>query len=95
VPGGGEVSFALDPVRPNPARGGTLHVQLALASSARASLQLVDVAGRIVASREVGSLGAGRHAVDLSAGRRLPAGIYLVRLTQDRVQRTTRAVVLD
>jgi hypothetical protein len=49
----------------------------------------------VIASRDVGALGAGRHVVDLAGERRLAAGVYLVRLTQGGQQRTTRAVVLD
>jgi len=96
VPGGSEVAFALDPVRPNPSRSGeAMRLPLTLPNSGPASLQLVDVRGRLVAVREVGSLGAGRHVVDLAAGVKLRAGVYLVRLTQGGLQRTTRAVVLE
>ena len=63
--------------------------------SASAWLQLVDVSGLQVMTREVGSLGAGRHTVDLAAGRRLPPGLYLVRLTQGANQRVTRVVVVE
>jgi len=90
------MAFALDPVRPNPSRsGGAMRLPLTLPDAGPASLQLVDVRGRLVAAREVGSLGAGRHVVDLAAGLKLRAGVYLVRLTQGGLQRTTRAVVLE
>ena len=96
VPAESEVSFALDPVRPNPSRsGGAMRLPLTLPDSEPASVQLVDVRGRLVATREVGSLGAGRHVVDLAAGLELRAGVYLVRLTRGGLQRTTRAVVLE
>jgi hypothetical protein len=55
---------------------------------------MVDVSGRRVMAREVGSLGAGRHAVDLAAGRHLPPGLYLVRLTQGPNSRVVRTAVL-
>ncbi|MEP7224661.1 MAG: T9SS type A sorting domain-containing protein, partial [Actinomycetota bacterium] len=96
VPGDGAgVVFALDPPRPNPSRGGALRFSLSLPGAESATLQLVDVRGRLVASQEVGSLGAGRHVVDLASGMKLRAGVYLVRLTQGGLARTTRAVVLD
>ena len=96
VPDESAMAFALDPVRPNPSRsGGAMRLPLTLPDSGPASLQLVDVRGRLVATREVGSLGAGRHVVDLAAGLNLRAGVYLVRLTRGGLQRTTRAVVLD
>jgi predicted lipoprotein with Yx(FWY)xxD motif len=87
------LSFALDAVRPNPSSSGTLTVKFALASANPASLELLDVAGRRVLSREVGSLGAGRHALDLGEGLRLEPGLYLLRLTQGGDVRATRAVV--
>jgi hypothetical protein len=48
-----------------------------------------------VAERDVASLGPGRNIVDVTSGRRMPAGVYLVWLTQgDRVA-SMRAIVLD
>jgi len=59
-----------------------------------ALLDVIDVMGRRVASRSVGSLGAGRHVVDFGAGLRLAPGMYFVRLTQGASARTTRVTVL-
>src|SRR5207344_1739845 len=72
-----EFGFAL---RPNPARLGRFRVDLVLPTDTPASLALFDVAGRRVMTREVGSLGAGRHAVDVADGTALAPGVYLVRL---------------
>ena len=85
----------LEGVRPNPSRGDRLSVGLVLSTVARARLELVDVSGRRVAEREVGTLGPGRHAVDLAERRHLPAGLYLLRLTQGANTRVVRAVVLE
>jgi hypothetical protein len=85
------LTFALDPVRPNPTRGGALAVHFSLPTAAPARLELLDVAGRRIASHEVG---AGQHSLDLGAGQHLAPGLYLVRLTQGANTRTTRAVVL-
>ena len=41
----------------------------------------------------VGALGAGHRTVDLAIGRRLPAGLYLVRLTQRDASRVSRVAV--
>lgn len=95
VPGEAALEFALDPVRPNPARGGVLTVHFVLPSAAPARLELLDVRGRRVAGREVGSLGAGRHALDLGEGRRLAPGLYWVRLQQGTDLRVARVVMLD
>jgi hypothetical protein len=77
VPGGG--SLALHGVRPNPSLGEPLQVAFTLPNAAPARLDLVDVAGRLVARREVGSLGGGNDAVDLAAEKRLAPGLSLVR----------------
>jgi hypothetical protein len=88
---GPRLTFALDPVRPNPSRGGTLTVRFSLPTDAPARLELLDVAGRRIASHEVG---VGQHTLDLGAGQHLAPGLYLVRLTQGANTRTTRVAVL-
>ncbi len=91
----GALEFALGGARPNPSPRGRLSVEFVLPSAAPAQLELFDVGGRRMARREVGSLGAGRHAVDLSAGRRVPAGRYVIRLSQAGRVTSASAVVLD
>jgi hypothetical protein len=90
----GPLAFALEGVRPNPSHGEQLSVAFTLPTSAPALLELVDVSGRRVVEREAGSLGVGRHVVDLAAGRRIAPGLYLVRLTQGASVRVTRVTVL-
>ncbi len=92
---GGPLAFALDGARPNPTTAGRVAVSFVLPTDAAARIELVDVRGRVIATRDVGALGAGRHVVDLAAEQKLASGIYLVRLTQGVQQRTTRVVVLD
>ena len=70
---------------PNPVPG------RAVPRAAAARLEMVDVTGRRVASRDVGGLGAGTHRVDLSAG----AGVYFLRLVQGADVAVRRIVVLD
>ena len=89
------IAFALDPVHPNPVRGRSIAVHFALPSGGKAQLQLIDVMGRVVASREVGHMGAGRHVVDLSAGRRLTSGVYMVRLSTAASARVARITIMD
>jgi hypothetical protein len=91
VPGEASLTFALDPVRPNPSRGGALTVRFSLPTAAPARLELLDVAGRRIASREVDS---GQHTLDLGVGQHLAPGLYLVRLTQGVNTRTARVAVL-
>lgn len=95
VPEDVELTFTLDPVRPNPSRGAPLTVQFTLASAATASLELLDVTGRRIAAREVGSLGPGTHALDLSQGVALRPGVYFLRLTQGGSEVRARAVVIE
>lgn len=94
VPNGAPLAFALEAIAPNPTRVNRMSVAFTLPTSSAARLELWDVSGRRMAEREVGSLGAGRHAVDLAAGRRLAPGLYLVRLSQGANVRSARVVVL-
>jgi hypothetical protein len=83
--------FALEGVRPNPSRGEALTVRFSLPTAAPARLELLDVAGRRIASHDVGM---GQHTLGLGAGQHLAPGLYLVRLTQGANTRTTRVAVI-
>ncbi len=93
VPSRAELSLA--GARPNPGVQGELTVHFSLAESGNARLELLDLSGRRVLVREVGGLGPGSHAVSLGLERRVPPGVYLVRLSQGRDVRVARAVVLN
>jgi len=69
-------------------------VSFSLPSAQRATLELLDVTGRRIVRREVGSFGVGPRTLDLSQGQHLAPGLYLVRLTQGANTRTTRVAVL-
>jgi hypothetical protein len=74
--------FAMGRVFPSPAKSG-FSVSFSLPSSAPATLEVIDLAGRRVISRQVGTMGAGRHTLSLGTDSgRLPTGIYAVRLSQ-------------
>ena len=88
---GPRLDFALHGVSPIPARG-ALRVEFSLTDGQPATLELLDVTGRRLSSREVGGLGPGRHRLELRDD--LPAGVYLVRLTQSSRVGTTKAVWL-
>ena len=88
--------LAVSPAGANPASGHSLVVDVALPTAAPARLEMLDVMGRVVAERDLGALGTGRHAVDLSAGLRAFApGVYLVRVTQGGDARVARVTVID
>jgi hypothetical protein len=75
------LTLSLGGAQPNPASG-ALTVTLTLPGAAPATLELLDVGGRRVASRSLAGLGPGPHFVRLDVGRRPAPGIYLLRLTQ-------------
>lgn len=95
VPAPGALEAGLRGVWPNPGRGDRTIVSFALASSEPAILELVDVAGRRVLERAVGTLGPGRHDLDLASARRLAAGLYMVRLTQGPRAWTARVAIVN
>src|SRR5262249_10907084 len=86
-------AFTLEGFRPNPAIGGAI-ASFTLPSAEPATLELLDLTGRRVVSREVGALGAGRHTLRLDSGSAIPAGVYWIRLRQGSHSRVTRGVVM-
>jgi len=84
--------LALQPVRPNPLVDRFV-VSFGLPNADRARLDLIDLSGRQVLTREVGSLGPGTHQLDLGSARDLAPGMYFVRLSQSGRALTARAVV--
>ena len=93
VDAGGKVEFSLRVVRPNPTTQ-DLRVSFGLPESRPATIEVFNVSGRLVASREVGSLGVGFHTVTLGGRGTLASGVYIVRLTQGGKKLTTRAVLV-
>lgn len=79
---------------PNPSVNGRLHVAFSLRDASVARFELVDVAGRVLISRQVGMLGPGAHSLDLLEGGALRPGIYFMRLTQGGSEVRARAVVI-
>lgn len=86
-------TLRLDGARPNPAQG-PVDLAFALAGTEPATLELVDLGGRRVLSKEVGSLGRGEHVMRVAAPGELPAGLYFVRLIQGRTQRSARVAII-
>lgn len=89
----GSAAFALRGFTGNPARSDT-PVEFTLPDASPARLEVLDVAGRLLAMRDVGSLGAGVHRLDLSELRSQPAGIVFVRLTRGGRSLVARAAHL-
>lgn len=86
-------AFALRGVQPNPAAR-DLWVAFSLPSRTPATLSLIDIAGRTVRRREVGSPGAGAQRVNLGEGGLLPVGVYVIQLTQGGRTLTSRVSVI-
>jgi hypothetical protein len=91
VPAAAEMALA--GFRSNPA-GDDLSVEFSLPDGAPARLELFDVGGRRIASREVGTLGAGTHVVTFESERRPAPGVYLLRLSRGDRSLTTRGAIL-
>ncbi len=86
-------------VTPNPARGHST-VRLALGGRAAVRVDVLDIAGRVVATLQDGELAAGEHFLvwsgRTSTGGRAAAGLYLVRVSGAGLpSSTTRMVRLD
>ncbi len=69
-------------------------VEFTLAVGAAARLELFDVTGRRVWSRDVTALGAGTHRVQAGEGLTLAPGVYAVRLTRGAAVSSVRAIVV-
>jgi len=57
-------------------------MNLSLDGESPALLEVFDVGGRRLWSREVGGLGPGQHEIHLGDGEAFPSGVYMARLTQ-------------
>lgn len=89
-PAPGAASLALA-VSPNPSHG-AFSARFALPDGAPARLELLDVSGRRVWSREV--RGAGAHVLAIEPASPLVPGVYLARLARGGEQRVARVAVL-
>jgi len=96
-PARGVTELALAQNVPNPARGGT-RIGFALPESAPVSLQVFDVAGRLVRTLTDRRLEPGTHSVAWDAldraGRPVPAGVYYYRLSTPEQTRTKRLTLV-
>ena len=81
---------------PNPARNGAA-IGFRLAKQGRVELELFDLAGHRVRRIESGAWSAGDHTIAWDgqdgAGRRIPAGLYLVRMRADGVETRKKLLV--
>jgi len=87
-------AFAIERVWPNPAIASQLRVRFTLDRAERATLELLDLAGRVVARREVGPASEGALEVALQPEHAMPPGLCFVRLAQGSRVLGARVVVL-
>src|SRR5262245_6050576 len=85
--------LVLHGLRPNPAIG-LLSVSFELPTGRPARLELFDVTGRRLVTRELEAPSAGAQHLELPEARGLAAGVYTLRLTQAGQVATVRGVVL-
>ena len=90
---GASSALALEGAFPNPAHE-SLGIAFTLPDGATTRLEVFDLAGRVVAARDVGALGPGRHVVRIAEERALAPGLYLVRLTRGTDSRTAKVALL-
>lgn len=91
--GPGGAAFALRGFTRNPAPSDAL-LEFSLPDGAAARLDVFDVAGRMIASRDVGSYGAGTHHISVPELRTAPAGLLFVRLQRGGQTLVARATHL-
>ena len=89
-----DTRFAIEGVLPNPAPGGHLTLRFTLPSVAPATIELLDVTGRRVDRRTLSGQ-VGRQSVELGTVRRIPPGLYWIRLHHAGLEGSVRAVVLQ
>ncbi len=69
-------------------------VECAIPPGTAARLELFDLLGRRVWSRDLGALGAGTHRVRAGEGLALAPGMYAVRFVRGEQSSTVRAIVV-
>jgi hypothetical protein len=90
VPSG--LALAIESPRPNPASG-AVSFAFSLPREGGARLEVIDLSGRRVISRDL-ALGAGRHLVRCEEAAALAPGVYTVRLAQGADSRLSRLCVV-
>jgi hypothetical protein len=71
-----------------------LRIGLTLPSVRSAQLEMLDVTGRRVATRDLSGLGAGHHVVTLDEATRVAPGVYTLRMIADGAEKRTRVTVV-
>jgi len=91
--GAAPIVLAIRSLGGNPSRG-AIRLELALPNPGKAKVELFDVAGRRVESRELEVSAPGRQVVEWPGARRLAAGVYMARLSQGGHDVKTRIALI-
>jgi 3-phytase len=86
--------LALHGLRPNPSES-DLVIAFSLRDQRPAELEIFDASGRRRWSQRVESMGPGNHVLNLGRMVSLPAGVYLVRITQGDASISRRGILLN
>ena len=86
--------LALEGVSPNPTPR-EFSIAFTLADRGPATIELLDLLGRVVISRSVAVLEPGRHIERLSAAPSIAPGVYFVRLRQGGGAFTSRVAIVN
>jgi len=91
------IGFALAQNFPNPFNSLTL-IGFTLREPAQARIDVFDILGRPVAQLMAGQYSAGTHTVSFNGidqyGQPLPSGVYLYRLSTDRIKEVRKMILL-
>jgi len=90
--GDGSQVLAIRRVSPNPAQG-RLAVEFVLRDASPARLELLDVAGRVLRTRDIASPSQGGRSLEFSDAAALRPGIYFLRLLQNGSEARARVAI--
>lgn len=93
IPAPGSPRLALYGARPNSAAG-SLQLVFSLPAAGPARLEVFDIRGRKLASRDVGSLGPGMHTLRVQESATWSAGVYYARLQRGAESHGAKLVLL-
>jgi hypothetical protein len=87
--------FALHGVYPNPVAASTApSIRFSLPTRAKATLEVIDVQGRVVWKHTLAAVESGDHSIPIDSSTRLRAGVYFLRLEQGDNRATKRLIVI-
>lgn len=87
-------AFGIERVWPNPATSERLSVRFAVEKGGPVAVELIDVSGRRIESRQIVAPAPGSHVIELASGRRLEPGLYLVRVHQGERRAQTKIALV-